>query len=173
MEKELIERLEQFLAQKDWSRAEFARQMDLFPQQVGRFFNGTADIQKIFLKLKQKGCDLNWLATGEESKQNVDTQINTITIYEPMKIENQLTESVSQNPGTDERNRIAELEMRIVELEAENRVLEATMDKLIAAKSRGNAQAVVDYPDLLNRQPRLRAAEPVAPFSGGKRDDTE
>jgi len=25
----------------------------------------------------------------------------------------------------------------------------------------------------LNRQPRLRAAEPVAPFSGGKRDDTE
>ena len=69
METELIKRLEEFIKEKGWNKADFARNMGIFPQHVNRYFNGKADIQKIFVKLSEYGCDLNWLATGIKTNQ--------------------------------------------------------------------------------------------------------
>lgn len=58
-------RLQIFINHKRWNKAEFARRMGIYAQDVNRYFEGKLDIQKLIIKLHSEGCNINWLLTGE------------------------------------------------------------------------------------------------------------
>jgi transcriptional regulator with XRE-family HTH domain len=65
----IIDRVLEFIKSKGWSKSEFARQMGVLPQNVNSYFRGDSDIQKLFIKLSELGCDINWLITGVTEKE--------------------------------------------------------------------------------------------------------
>jgi hypothetical protein len=55
------ERLQGFIAGRKWSKAEFARQVSIFPQDVNKYLLGHLNIENLYLKLQEIGCDIHWL----------------------------------------------------------------------------------------------------------------
>lgn len=58
------ERLKYFIQHKGWKKKDFADKMGISAQSVNSYLNGNLDIQKLFIKLYDNGCDLNWLVSG-------------------------------------------------------------------------------------------------------------
>jgi len=61
------ERLKLFIHQKGWKKKVFAEKMGITAQSVNSYLNGSLDIQKLFVKLYENGCDLNWLVSGNRN----------------------------------------------------------------------------------------------------------
>lgn len=93
MESEIITRLKEFIKEKGWSKAEFARRLDIFPQDVNRYLTGVNDIQKILIKLHKVGCDIIWLIDGtvRNNSSLASSNISTLPIQENSNIINTLT----------------------------------------------------------------------------------
>jgi transcriptional regulator with XRE-family HTH domain len=67
MSKHLIKgkRLEEYYLSKHISKAEFARRMNIFPQDVNKYFTGILDPLNLTAQLIEDGCNIIWLATGK------------------------------------------------------------------------------------------------------------
>jgi transcriptional regulator with XRE-family HTH domain len=59
-------RLEEWIASKEWSKAEFARRMEILPQSVTKYLNGSVSIDNLAAKLIREGADIHWILTGEK-----------------------------------------------------------------------------------------------------------
>ena len=64
----ILARLRDFISDKGWSQAEFARRMGIRAQHVKRYLTGVSDVQALFLKLYEQGCDINWLISGHSTE---------------------------------------------------------------------------------------------------------
>lgn len=59
-------RLKEFIDERSWSKAEFARRVGIYPQDVNKYLSGLLNIENLYLKLQEAGCDMQWLKTGEK-----------------------------------------------------------------------------------------------------------
>lgn len=59
------DRLKEFIDERNWSKAEFARRAGIYPQDVNKYLSGLLNIENLYLKLQEAGCDMQWLKTGE------------------------------------------------------------------------------------------------------------
>jgi predicted transcriptional regulator len=62
--KNIGERLEKFINICGFKHKDIAKIFDITPNYVGKYINGTLNIDNIAEKLNKIGCDLNWLYTG-------------------------------------------------------------------------------------------------------------
>jgi len=85
---DISHRIESFIQQKGWSKAEFARRMGIFPQHVNKYLTGEFDFFNLIEKLEIEGCDIDWLMTG---KQYIDASINDV---KPRQVELRLLGSI-------------------------------------------------------------------------------
>lgn len=69
-------RINEWRKLKKWSVVEFARRMEIERTNAYGYFKGIHDPQKLFIKLREEGCDLHWLTDGIE-EGNGDTPIIT------------------------------------------------------------------------------------------------
>lgn len=60
------DRLKEFIDERSWSKAEFARRTGIYPQDVNKYLRGLLNIENLYLKLQEAGCDMQWLKTGEK-----------------------------------------------------------------------------------------------------------
>ncbi len=112
MESEIITRLKEFIKQKGWSKAEFARRLEIFPQDVNRYLTGVNDIQKIIIKLHKVGCNIIWLIDGTASNNSIVSppKGNNTLIQEKDSIINTLTvENIVLKTRLEERENIIKL----------------------------------------------------------------
>lgn len=67
----IAERLKQF-AESIGTKSELARKLDMSPQQLNAYISGRSKPgADIIIKLKEIGCDTDWLLTGERSEASV------------------------------------------------------------------------------------------------------
>ncbi len=60
-------KLAEFIAQKGWNKAEFARRCHVDPGNVNRYLSGEFDPMNLASSLRREGCDLNWLCSDDEA----------------------------------------------------------------------------------------------------------
>jgi transcriptional regulator with XRE-family HTH domain len=65
-------RLGEWIVSRGWSKAEFARRMEMKPQNVIRYLNGDVSIDNLAVRLMREGADINWLLTGEKTETASD-----------------------------------------------------------------------------------------------------
>ena len=61
-------RLESWWKSKGWSKAEFARRMRIWPQNVNKYFSGELDPTNLVEPLMKEGCDVVWIIDGKSSE---------------------------------------------------------------------------------------------------------
>lgn len=59
-------RLREFITGRSWTKAEFARRVGIYPQDVNKYLAGQLNIENLYLRLQEAGCDVQWLRTGEK-----------------------------------------------------------------------------------------------------------
>lgn len=64
-------RLLKFYESLGISKAEFARRLGKYPQNLNAYFNGDADVISLADDLTNMGCDINWLLTGKNDNGEV------------------------------------------------------------------------------------------------------
>jgi transcriptional regulator with XRE-family HTH domain len=62
-------RLKTWWKSRGWSKAEFARRMEIWPQNVNKYFLGELDPMSLASKLIQESCDLTWIIEGKTGIQ--------------------------------------------------------------------------------------------------------
>ncbi|UZJ37356.1 MULTISPECIES: helix-turn-helix domain-containing protein [unclassified Prosthecochloris] len=62
---DIASRLEIFIQSKGWSKADFARAVDIHPQNVNRYLKGSSDPRKIIINLIPHGLNPEWARTGK------------------------------------------------------------------------------------------------------------
>jgi SOS-response transcriptional repressor LexA len=76
---EIARRIEEFMRFKGWKKAEFARRMDIMPQNVNLYLSGKLDPQNLFISLEREGGDVEHLLTGKTK----ETEIASQTVFVP------------------------------------------------------------------------------------------
>ncbi len=66
------DRLKEFIQERSWSKAEFARRVGIYSQDVNKYLHGLLNIENLYLKLQEAGCDMQWLKTGEKQDNTED-----------------------------------------------------------------------------------------------------
>jgi transcriptional regulator with XRE-family HTH domain len=91
-EKEAGQRLADWIASKGWSKAEFARRMEILPQTVTKYVNGDVGIDNLAVKLMREGADVRWILTGEKTEGSEDAEmlalLRQIGITKPEQLQN-------------------------------------------------------------------------------------
>lgn len=64
--KEAGTRLAEWIKSRGWSKAEFARRMEILPQTVTKYVNGDVSVDNLAVKLMREGADVHWILTGEK-----------------------------------------------------------------------------------------------------------
>lgn len=72
-EKEEGKRLAEWIKSKGWTKAEFARRMEILPQTVTKYVNGDVSVDNLAAKLMREGADVHWILTGEKNDDASDT----------------------------------------------------------------------------------------------------
>jgi transcriptional regulator with XRE-family HTH domain len=62
-------RLSEFVKNREWTKAEFARRMQIRVQHVNGYLNGNLDPRNLVSQLAREGCDLEWLITGKSASE--------------------------------------------------------------------------------------------------------
>jgi transcriptional regulator with XRE-family HTH domain len=62
-------RLKQWWKSTGWQKAEFARKMEIWPQNVNKYFRGELDPTSLAEQLIREECDLGWIVTGKTTSQ--------------------------------------------------------------------------------------------------------
>ncbi len=62
-------RLKLWWKSKGWSKAEFARRMKIWPQNVNKYFTGELDPTNLLEPLMKEECDVVWIISGETTAQ--------------------------------------------------------------------------------------------------------
>ena len=70
---EIACRIEEFMRFKGWRKAEFARRMDIMPQNVNLYLTGKLDPQNLFISLEREGADVEYLLTGKTKEAEIDS----------------------------------------------------------------------------------------------------
>jgi transcriptional regulator with XRE-family HTH domain len=68
--KESGQRLSQWIANRGWTKAEFARRMEILPQTVTKYINGDVGVDNLVVKLLREGADIHWILTGEKHSES-------------------------------------------------------------------------------------------------------
>jgi SOS-response transcriptional repressor LexA len=71
---EISKRIEAFMRFKGWKKAEFARRMDIMPQNVNLYLSGKLDPQNLFISLEREGGDVEYLLTGKTKETEIASQ---------------------------------------------------------------------------------------------------
>ncbi len=80
------ERLEQWWNLKGWSKAEFARRMKIWPQNVNKYFSGELDPTNLFEQLMKEECDVVWIIDGKTlEKERRGMVAEAPALYSPKK----------------------------------------------------------------------------------------
>jgi transcriptional regulator with XRE-family HTH domain len=61
-------RLELWWKSKGWSKAEFAKRMRIWPQNVNKYFSGDLDPTNLVEQLMKENCDVVWIIDGKAEK---------------------------------------------------------------------------------------------------------
>ena len=62
-------RLESWWKSKGWSKAEFAQRMNIWPQNVNKYFSGELDPTNLIEQLMKEDCDVVWIIDGKAEKE--------------------------------------------------------------------------------------------------------
>jgi transcriptional regulator with XRE-family HTH domain len=60
-----IDRLQEFIDTRGWSKSEFAEQIGIQKQNVSKYLSGALKVEGLYGKLMDMGCDIQWLRTGQ------------------------------------------------------------------------------------------------------------
>jgi len=75
-------RLELWWKSKGWSKAEFAKRMKIWPQNVNKYFSGILDPLNLIEQLIKEECDIAWIIDGKTAGQtNKGTVAETSADY--------------------------------------------------------------------------------------------
>jgi transcriptional regulator with XRE-family HTH domain len=61
-------RLSEWIASRGWSKAEFARRMEILPQTLTKYLSGQVSIDNLATKLLREGADVQWIVSGEHTE---------------------------------------------------------------------------------------------------------
>ena len=64
---EIVDRIKEFVKEQGWTVVQFAREMQVARNSIYALYDLTTDPQVYYNRLGAKGCDLNWLRTGEKT----------------------------------------------------------------------------------------------------------
>jgi hypothetical protein len=56
-----LKNLQEFFKYTGWTKSEFARRMNILPQNINKYLIGELDVQGIAINLLKEGCNLQWL----------------------------------------------------------------------------------------------------------------
>jgi transcriptional regulator with XRE-family HTH domain len=62
-------RLKSWWKSKGWSKAEFARRMSIWPQNVNKYFSGELDPTNLIEQLMKEDCNVVWIIDGKVEKE--------------------------------------------------------------------------------------------------------
>ena len=89
-------RLELWWKLKGWSKAEFARRMQIWPQNVNKYFSGELDPTNLVETLMKEGCDVVWIIDGKTTEKERGGMIaEAFAVYDPRK--NIIPEKISKH----------------------------------------------------------------------------
>jgi transcriptional regulator with XRE-family HTH domain len=97
-------RLKTWWKSKGWSKAVFARRMEIWPQNVNKYFLGELDPMSLASKLIQEGCDLAWIIEGKTGNQLARGMVS-----EPPAVYGKKRNEISEEISGQTRERVKKL----------------------------------------------------------------
>ncbi len=120
-------RLKLWWKSKEWSKAEFARRMKIWPQNVNKYFSGELDPTNLIEQLMKEECDVVWIidgkTTGPIDKEKRGMVAETSAVYGQKK------DIVFQGMSKQTKGRVKKL-IKLLESEPE-KTHEEMLDLLI------------------------------------------
>jgi transcriptional regulator with XRE-family HTH domain len=98
-------RLKSWWKSRGWSKAEFARRMAIWPQNVNKYFLGELDPMSLAEKLIEENCDLAWIIEGKPGAQSAIRPV----VAEPPAVYGKKYNDASENISAQTRERINRL----------------------------------------------------------------
>ena len=75
---EKAKRLQDFIEEQKWSKAEFARRMGIPQQNVNRYLSGELDPMNLAEELFNEGCNVEWLMTGKKKAARKEVEFSDV-----------------------------------------------------------------------------------------------
>lgn len=113
-EKESGKRLADWIASKGWTKAEFARRMEILPQTVTKYVNGDVSVDNLAVKLLREGADMHWILTGEKSEAGADAAMLAILKHSGITSPEQLTAFMDATARAKELTTMAQQELQLL-----------------------------------------------------------
>lgn len=118
-------RLKLWWKSKEWSKAEFARRMKIWPQNVNKYFSGELDPTNLIEKLMKEECDVVWIVDGK-TKEYIEKRG---MVAETSAVYGQKKDILSQGMSKQTKGRVKKL-VKLLESEPE-KTHEEMLDLLI------------------------------------------
>ncbi len=120
-------RLKLWWKSKGWSKAEFARRMKIWPQNVNKYFSGELDPTNLIEQLMKEECDVVWIIDGKTT-EHLEEEKREI-VAETSAVYGQKKNTLSQGMSKQTKGRVKKL-IKLLESEPE-KTHEEMLDLLI------------------------------------------
>lgn len=88
---EIGKRVKEFIEFKKWKKIDFAKNVNIFPQDVNKYLTGVQDIQRLFISLYEAGCSIDWLISGKGSMLlEVEVEVEKVNSFVTNDVEKRL-----------------------------------------------------------------------------------
>jgi len=115
-------RLKLWWKSKGWSKAEFAKRMNIWPQNVNKYFSGALDPTNLIEQLMKEDCNVVWIIAGQaEEKRGM--------VAETPAVYGQKKNTIPEGMSTQTKARVKKL-IKLLESEPE-KTDEEMLDLLI------------------------------------------
>jgi transcriptional regulator with XRE-family HTH domain len=118
-------RLKLWWKSKEWSKAEFARRMKIWPQNVNKYFSGELDPTNLIEQLMKEECDVVWIIDGKTTERIEKGRM----VAETSAVYDQKKNVISQGMSKQTKGRVKKL-IKLLESEPE-KTHEEMLDLLI------------------------------------------